>query len=100
MALLPFFSSFLAGVLSVIEPSVIWLTQLPASSHVLELAQSRERCSFASRAARVLGETSAGWVRPAQAPGNLPLGIGNVARRAWDFAHGSPCRSLPSSVIV
>jgi hypothetical protein len=32
-------------------------------------------------------------------PGNLPLDVGNVLA-VLGFAHGNPCRSLPSSVIV
>jgi hypothetical protein len=71
---------------------------LPAFPHVLELAQARA-LFFRQQRGQILGEARRDRFALTQVPGNLPLDDGNMLA-VLGFAHGSTCRSLPSSVIV
>jgi hypothetical protein len=48
----------------------------------------------------VFGKTSGDWLATAQTASNLQLGYRDVVAKRRLPAHGSTCRSLPSSVIV
>ena len=99
VASLPFFCLFLAGVLSVIEPSVIWLTQLSASPHVLELPQARA-LFLPQKGSQRLGEPRRHRLTPVQMPGNLPLDVGDMLA-VLGFAHDRPAlRGLIWSPIL
>jgi hypothetical protein len=93
VASLPFFSPFLAGVLclagvlSVIEPSVIWLTQLPASSHVLE-SPKVVALRFRQQVGQIFGETSGNGFATAQTASDLKIGNRDIVAKCRFPAHG------------
>ena len=90
-------SPFLVGVLSVIEPSIIWLAQLPASPHVLELAKPRPLL-FPQQGSQGLGEVRRYGLALVQVPRDLPLDVGNLDA-VLGFAHGRPPSPFPKKVM-